>query len=918
MASSSLEYEVGPDDGPIDDDNRMPQDSVDESESGQGRHGAFATREDAEEAVRAIGQTPMLDSVQQMLRKQQVSELKEKELAIADLHEDLKRAQQSRETLGVTLYGLQQQLASLQVQLEDTHNDLAESAQNRADAEQESRERRRVLETCDREVKLAEEKLKNAKQEENAVKAAVRQVETYLEETRGEIAVMRRATHKTEEAVGELEKKKQEQDLYIDSRVDKIKQLQEEIAMIEAQRQSQQQETGAAEVTLREAGKEMQTTQFEKKQVMQQWNSTLIALQKRDEAHEAMLRTIHEKNEEIRTVRAEIEGYKVRASKVQFESEKLVERKVRQEHALKQVEDSLVKFEKAYLKLSDQFSLLNKSLEQQDAESRKYQGMLAACNKDLKSLQAQYNIVERQRHSIEEETSTLLNERTTMSKAAKNLAREAAKLQKEVHGKEMEVALTENELARIKIDKLNTQAHGDQLQEEVDKLTADLDEKDKMIEKYKLEIRQRHDQIEKKMYVKDRLNRKLEIMMANQDEPECLGPLEATIKNLSKESAALSTQNRELERTWLKIQTEFVQVVNEMEQETTTVHELTSTETILQQKKKRLDNRIHAQSAELKDLENRIQRMHNDMHKLNGLIAEHKDKQDALANVNEIMQAEFINELKELESQSVEAEGRIERTKMEKQTLLDEIMESERQIKLWEKKIQLEKETQEALDPTVGQSEVKAMEKEIHRMKIRLNNLHREQEKMIKEMEMAILKRETIATRRKGASRPAGVRRAKVGSDEAIAEMTQAELQRKLKIERKEAKQYSQECLEYERGIAERLQDSENMSLELEKASNQFAEVEDALTLKKRDINEALYQKQRNIETLNRTHALASKYLEFAKAPAVDAPVSREEADIMLEQSQDQIETIRQTLKNMEGSHPHLQEILERVAKLLE
>ncbi|GBG33193.1 Coiled-coil domain-containing protein 40 [Hondaea fermentalgiana] len=902
------------------DDDNDDHDDDDDNEEG-GRHGAFATREDAEEAVRAIGQTPMLDSVQEMLRKQQVSELKEKELALDDLREDLKRAQQSRETLGVTLYGLQQQLASLQVQLETTHNEFADTSRSRADAEQESRERRRVLETCSREVKLAEEKVKAAKQEENAVKAAVRQVEAYLEETRGEIAVMRRATHKTEEAVGKLEKKKQEQDLYIDSRVEKVKQLQEEIAMIEAQRQSQKEETDAAETTLREAGKEMQTTQFEKKQVMQEWNSTLIALQKRDEAHEAMVRTIQEKKEEIRAVRAEIEGYKVSASKVQFESEKLVERKVRQEHALKQVEDALTKYEKAYLKLSDQFSMLNKSLEQQDAEAHKFHGILANCNKTIKSLQSKVSVVDRQRHAVEEETSALLNDRTTMSKAAKNLAREAAKLQKEVHAKEMEVAVSENELSRIKIDRLNTQAHGNQLQEEVDRLVADLDEKDKMIEKYKLEIRQRHDQIEKKMYVKDRLNRKLEVMAANQEGPENLGPLEATIKNLTKETTALSAQNRELERTWLKLQTEFVQVVNEMEQETTTVHELTSTETILQQKKKRLDNRIHAQSAELQDLEGRVRRMHNDMHKLNSLIAEHKDKQDSLANVNEVMQAEFISELKELEAQSVDAEARIEKTKMEKQSLLDEIMESERQIKLWEKKIQLEKETQEALDPTVGQSEVKAMEKEIHRMKIRLGNLHREQEKMIKEMEMAILKRETIATRRKGAAKAAmhaGGRRLRPGSDEAIAEMTEAELRRKLKLERKEVKQHTRECLEYERGIADRLQESENMTLELEKASNQFAEVEDAITTKKRAINEALYQKQRNIETLNRTQSLVARYVDFARSPAAEAPVSQEEADIMLDQSQDQIETIRQTLKKMEASHPHLQEILDRVAKLLE
>jgi hypothetical protein len=40
---------------------------------------------------------------------------------------------------------------------------------------------------------------------------------------------------------------------------------------------------------------------------------------------------------------------------------------------------------------------------------------------------------------------------------------------------------------------------------------------------------------------------------------------------------------------------------------------------------------------------------------------------------------------------------------------------------LWERKIQLEKEMQEALDPTVGQSEIMELRKEIHRMELRLD-----------------------------------------------------------------------------------------------------------------------------------------------------------------------------------------------------
>ena len=63
---------------------------------------------------------------------------------------------------------------------------------------------------------------------------------------------------------------------------------------------------------------------------------------------------------------------------------------------------------------------------------------------------------------------------------------------------------------------------------------------------------------------------------------------------------------------------------------------------------------------------------------------------------------------------------------------------------LWEKKIQLTKETQAALDPNIGSTEIRDMKLEIHRMKLRLKGLLRLQEKMIVEMEKAVYRREYI------------------------------------------------------------------------------------------------------------------------------------------------------------------------------
>jgi hypothetical protein len=51
---------------------------------------------------------------------------------------------------------------------------------------------------------------------------------------------------------------------------------------------------------------------------------------------------------------------------------------------------------------------------------------------------------------------------------------------------------------------------------------------------------------------------------------------------------------------------------------------------------------------------------------------------------------------------------------------------------------------QDSLDPTIGQTEIVAMRKEIHKMELRYDVLRKKQETMIKDMERAVFKRETI------------------------------------------------------------------------------------------------------------------------------------------------------------------------------
>ena len=98
------------------------------------------------------------------------------------------------------------------------------------------------------------------------------------------------------------------QDLYLDRLTSQIASLEEQLALYDAQYSAQCQETKAVKENLTEASLELevspvwlslttpgdseQALMLEKKKLLQQWNSTLIGMRRRDEAYAAMLAAV--------------------------------------------------------------------------------------------------------------------------------------------------------------------------------------------------------------------------------------------------------------------------------------------------------------------------------------------------------------------------------------------------------------------------------------------------------------------------------------------------------------------------------------------------------------------------------------------------------------------------------------------------
>lgn len=857
--------------------------------------------------IRDFANHPMMDRVQRTLVETLQRELERIELEAREKLHAVKVEKRRREDLGVELYGTQQQLAKLQLSLEAAHNRAVELEEARATAEVKAQRVR--SDHSNLKSALSERKSHVCKNqaELDAINETLRQVERYNEEMQKEIAVTKRATYKAEEDVTSLENAKRDQDFFIDTMQERIKRLEEVIAVHESQLERQRAESKEAKLMLSETGKEMELIVFEKRQLVQHWKASLVQLARRDEALSAAKATLASARMNVRDLQTEIDGARREISSTQTEYEGLVmacEKYKRDEAVLNEDIRHIAAECEAQ---SAQYALLQRSMAHTEEEEAK---IAAECKRrcdSIEQLSANIQIVTVERQKIEQQVAAARTAQRTVSKAVKTIHKQTAAVKERAFEKEIEKAQVENELARIRVDAINTGAHNDQLRETLEEMVKKLKDQDTLIATYQKEIRQRNDTIEKKMLRVDRLNRKYEKMTAFLEEGEHLGPLEATIKNLTKDRDAVNAEAQAMQSQWLADQTRLVHTAQATEETLEKNAELRAHIRILDERHLQLVKEAATRASQINALNSNSKSLRADVARLNDMLGRHATMEQNLGNETSLMEMEFKSELKELEEESLKAEQKVVNIRAAKAQLLKEVMEVEEQVLLWEKKIQLERETQAALDPEIGSNEVKAMEKEIHRMKLRLRGLQVEQESMIQDMERAILKKEDYAFRFRGAQRPSMI-------ESKGKQHTKASLKKKMAHLRFMINQTANDASKLSDDMQSRQRDIQDLTINLSKATARYSELEREAARLQANINNLLYQKQRRSEMQNARDRTASRYLDLERG--VSEIVSNDQAGSVEKQlaaASEQNNGIRFVISKLLGEFDYLTEPLERI-----
>ncbi|NXP49452.1 CCD40 protein, partial [Heliornis fulica] len=695
---------------------------------------------------------PLMRRFQAALKNYLTKQMEKVNLELQELRTATKKSKAQREELGVTLYGAQQQLAHVQVELEKSQGRCSQMATARRQLEEE-------LDA----LRLAHKKThQNSDDERRQVSAMQTQVENLAlhlfyvqnmnQDMRHNILLMKQSTKKAEAEKLQAEVEKKKQDLLVDRLTRKAYELQEQIALLEAQCVAQAEDTKVTRQAVNEAYMEVQAINMEKKQLMNYWNSSLAGMKQRDEAYITTQELLSKYRHDLKCLEMDIHSCKSSIGKEEEKNELLVTTLNRLQNdanmTKKLIAQCLLRQEALKVESGTYTRVLHEtaqSLNRTKMDQAARLSELLSISKDIeKGADA--------KEKTENEIMAKLQDQIMSSKAAKHFSQLAAKLQKRKTDLELHLSKVENDMAQVILNMTHTTGRLTVLQNTLCELDKELKDSHDLISCRESEIAKCSVLAENKQGVISQYNRRLEVILSHLGGQE-LAPLEIDINNLTKQIEEYNSEVMMLQKYWLNLQKELVKLTHKREEQIASLDMLKKQITVMQQKKVRTENEIQQETKEQKDIERHMRNMSNDLIKLNVLISKNNSSFEELQCGNAITENEFVRSLKAAEKESLELQEKHSQLTEEKERLLNSLLEAEHQIMLWEKKIQLTREMRAAVDSVMGQGEIQAMRTEIHRMKVRYGQLMKQQEMMIRDMEASVSRREAIVIRGKSQNR---------------------------------------------------------------------------------------------------------------------------------------------------------------------
>ena len=557
-------------------------------------------------------QHPKLEAFQLAVKTALLKRIREADEEIARLNKEASDKAKAREEQTRKLHESQRELKQEQQSLAETERELYDIREARLTLEAENKvQENRIDDLRDRFLR-AKAKNDQLKEVQNRILAQQICFTARRVKTAGDVNAEHEASVKIELDFQHLQEEKKAQDLYVDKLSRDMEDIEQKITEYEEQANAMKQQTEETKDMVRQSEAEIETVRQEKRNIMQNWTSTVINIAKRDGALISFREALKNQSLNLKGVRAQIDGTKQEIVGCEEKHDHLTtiikrftkltgNRRAQIKKTNELIEDTKFELEEAQKAKEATFkSLQEAKVDLEDGE------------KDVTKAKYQIGKLEEARREMEDRVWSLSREQMASDKSAGYTAKNVRMVREKTKILEQRLSDTRNQMSEVLqniMQRSQLVNHGKENQKQIEAeltiLHRELTAVEKALNQAQAAIDRKQNQIDMKT------KEKIETEEANKG--AAMSPLEAELERTRAEIEAVQEYCQEAKEEWLKYQNQFITSV---EVQSNTDQLLTDTTT----KYRVMQEKHHKLQAEIVTLEKYQTDLKRKLESKNGLI----------------------------------------------------------------------------------------------------------------------------------------------------------------------------------------------------------------------------------------------------------------------------------------------------------
>lgn len=679
----------------------------------------------------------LLKPLQENLHQQLTNNYDSIQGNLKEAKEQKKQLQENREDIGYRLYNLQRKLANLHLKMKMASNAYNKNHQLRQQKEEDLIERQKKFESKSEEYMALISNYESIRGVLENLNKSVRDLEEKNQNKISDLAVMKRIAYKAEQDIQQQENSKLDQDNYINTLIKKAQNIRERIVKIESQIAAQREETKKAQLAVYQAKFEDDRLNFEREQVLKDWDSAVIGVKFRVMTLERIQNALDVQTNEINSLNSELQGIKDDKKQQKLLTENKFKILHRLDERISQITEKIDLISKEKGKFIDQSQILANQIVLKEHQLSVLVNDNIEFRKEYDNCLASANVLRGQVQQKEEQREQKSRQQSRYQRDLQNLKNSVAPLKRNIDKKKQEMIELQNEKVRNNLIKLTLDNQCAIYQERLQGITKEIQENNELIQKFEEESKENKHQIDLNLKMIEKMNKKYE-QLSSAKEDTSFSPLEAKLNEIQNNISIITNENQEKQNKWIRIQTEFVQLSQQCEILNKESNEINSELLIWQRKVERSKIQMNEMLKDNQKYQIQLKVHQNELDRLNSQIGSIR------TNESSGFDSALINLLQAKEKEAIEIENRIEQHFHNKREIEIEKTETKKLIDILTEKIKMIQDLESNFNRTETENELRLMRNEIRRLEESLEKIRAQQKKIVVEMQYALRRRENV------------------------------------------------------------------------------------------------------------------------------------------------------------------------------